>query len=173
MAYDRADGRQLTPEQRPAVPSTPGTGLPRATGAPLVKGTVGHLQVRFTCRHGRRPVHVPRRPLSIVFALLLSVALAGEVQADGANGDSAASLSIRGVNVKVVNSSACSIETRIGISSRYVTKTLAPGDSVQFAGSGLPVLSNVTGAAIVSTPDCKQSVSAEGIFTNPQIGELQ
>ncbi len=70
---------------------------------------------------------MPRRPLATVFALLLSVVLAGEVQADAPDGDSAASLSIRGVNVKVVNSSACSLEASVGVSNRFVTKTLQPG----------------------------------------------
>ena len=106
-----------------------------------------------------------------MFALLLSVVLAGEVQADAPDGDSAASLSIRGVNVKVVNSSACSLEASVGVSNRFVTKTLQPGDSVQFAGSGLPVLLNATEAQVTSNPDCAQKMRADGVFTNPQIGE--
>jgi hypothetical protein len=48
--------------------------------------------------------------------------------------------------VKVVNSSACSLEAVIGISNRYLTRTLQPGDSVEYAGSGLPVLTNATNA---------------------------
>ena len=111
------------------------------------------------------------KPFAIGVALLLSVALAGEVQAAEPSGDSAASLSIKAVNVKVVNSSACSLEASIGISSRFVTKTLYPGDSVEYAGSGLPVLTNATSAKISSGKDCKQHMFADGGFVNPQIGE--
>ena len=111
------------------------------------------------------------KPFAIAVALLLSVALAGEVQAAEPPGDSAASLSIKAVNVKVVNSSACSLEAVIGISNRYLTKTLYPGDSMEYAGSGLPVLTNATSAKITSGKDCTQQVFADGGFVNPQIGE--
>ncbi len=111
------------------------------------------------------------RPLTIAFAMLMSVGIAGEVQAAGAPGDSAASLSIRAVNVKVVNSSACTLNAQIGIANRFVTKTLQPGDSVQFAGSDLPAALNTTAAKVTSNPDCVQQMRVNGVFTNPQIGE--
>lgn len=110
------------------------------------------------------------RPFAIGVALLLSVAVADGVRATETPGDSAASLSIKAVNVKVVNSSACSLEAVIGISNRYLTRTLQPGDSVEYAGSGLPVLTNATSAKISSGKDCKQQMFADGGFVNPQIG---
>jgi hypothetical protein len=111
------------------------------------------------------------KPFALGITLLLSVALAGEVQAAEQPGDSAASLSIKAVNVKVVNSSACSLEAVIGISNRSLTRTLYPGESMQYAGSGLPVLTNATSAKISSGKDCKQQMFADGGFVNPQIGE--
>lgn len=140
-----------------------------------IRGEAGYGEqdqtlVRFTCLSWKN-AYMTKKRLAIGFVLALSIALAGEVQAAEAPGDSAASLSIKGVNIKVVNSSACTLNASLGVGKHFISSTLPPGDSIQSNGSGLPVGLNVTEAKIIYGEDCQQQMRAEAVVTNPQIGE--